>query len=363
VSESKPTILSRITTCLIVAVVTLLIWLLAESESLRTDRRQAKLTFLADAESSRLIRVEPNQEFNGTVMVEFEGSTAAVDSVIDALRKELRLEPGSEGVPGAPGSYTIQLQTALSALPAFRNPHVTVSRVEPPTLNVVVDNLITREASVRVELPESQTLDGAPEVTPTTVKVRFPESLAKSVPPDFQVTARLDAARIQNLPEGRRTTLQAIPLETPEALRSSDSVRMTPPQVNIALTLRSRTASYTVPTVPVHLRIAATELSIWDIQLAPESRLLTDVNVSGPADTIDLIRTDKLKLIAYVPLGFDELEKAAASGEPIDKEPVFCDLPTTLKFDYKQKSVRLTVKRRESPSPAPNGPVRGAPQG
>ncbi len=358
-SDAKPTILSRAATFLIVSVVTLLIWLLAESESLRTERIQAKLIFRADAESNRLIRVEPGQEFNGTVTIEFEGSTAAVDSLSGVLRKEIRLEPGFEGVPGAPGTYPVQLQTALSALPSFRSSHVTISRVEPPTVNVVVDNLITRDASVRVELPETQTLDGAPEVTPTTIKVSFPESLARSLPTDLQVTARLDATRIQNLPEGRRTTLQAVPLDTPDPLRASDAVRLSPPQVNIALTLRSRTASITVPTVPVHIRLAATELAIWDIQLNPESRLLTDVTVSGPADTIDLIRTDKLKLIAFVPLAFDELEKAAASGEPIDKEPIFSDLPTSLKLDSKQKAIRLTVKRRETVGPPPNTPSRG----
>ncbi len=316
-----------------------------------------RLAFHADPESGLLIRVEPSQDFNGTVSVRLEGSTAKVDALAAALRKEIRLEPGSAGIPAEPSPHaTVQLQAALSESPVVRNSGVIIAETDPSTVVVAVDGLVTRECTVRVELPPGQAVDGAPEATPATVKLRCPASVA--LPPELQLTARVDAAALAGLPEGRRTTLANIPIELPESLRGADpsSVHFSPPQVSIALNLRSRTSAIVLPTIPVHVRLAPTELAIWDIQIAPESRLLTDVAVSGPADLIDQLRTEKLRPVAYVALSFEDLERAAAAGAPIDKEIAFSDLPLPLKFEPKQKTVRLTVKRRD-PGPAvpPNG--------
>jgi hypothetical protein len=118
--------------------------------------------------------------------------------------------------------------------------------------------------------------------------------------------------------------------------------------------------------VPVHVRLAPTETGIWDIQMPAESRILSDVVVVGPGDVIEQIKADRLRPIAYVPLSFEELERAAASGEPITKEPIFSELPSPLRFEVRpsQRTIRLTVKRRETaatpgvttpPGAAPNG--------
>jgi hypothetical protein len=314
-----------------------------------------RLTFRADPESGRMIRVDPGQDFTGTVSVRLEGSTSKVEAVASALRKEQHLEPGSPGIPAeATPHATVQLQAALAALPAVRDSGVTIAEVDPPSVTLSIDNLASRECAVRVELPPGQALDGAPEFNPPNIRVRYPTAI--SLPADLTLVARVDAAALAGLPEGRRTTLANIPVEMPEALRGVDAgsgVRLTPPQVSIALTLRSRTSSITLATIPVHIRLAPTELSIWDIQLAPESRLLTDVAISGPADLIDLLRTDKLKPVAYVALSFEDLEKAAAAGTAIEKEVSFSDLPTPLKFEPKQKTVRISVKRREAVSSPP----------
>src|SRR5262249_12719109 len=155
--------------------------------------------------------------------------TSQVDTLAQALRKEVRLEPGSDGVPGEPGQHaTVQLQRALAALPIVRNSGVAVVEGDPPTILVSVDDIVTLDCPVRVEVPAAQLLDGPPEINPTSVKLRAPASI--KLPPDLQLVARLGDQDLSNLPEGRRVTLPAVPVELPEALRGLDSslARVTP---------------------------------------------------------------------------------------------------------------------------------------
>jgi hypothetical protein len=337
----------------LIALITVLIWLLAESESLRSDKVSVRLTFRADPESGRMIRVDPGQDFNGSVSVRLEGSTAKVEAVAAALRREQVLEPGSPGIPSEPAQHTaVQLQTVLAGLPAFRDAGVVVTEVDPPTVSVSVDRLATRDCPVRVELPPGQAVDGAPEITPPTVQLRYSTSLAP--PPDLTLVAHVDAAALAGLPEGQRTSIPGVTVEIPESLRKPEgAARVVPAQVSVSLTLRSRTGLVTLAAVPVYIRLAPAELGAWDIQMAPESRALTDVAVSGPADLIDQLRSERLKPVAYVALSFDDLERAVAGGGTLEKDAAFCDLPTTLRFEPKQKTVRLSVKRRETGPPTP----------
>jgi hypothetical protein len=176
----------------------------------------------------------------------------------------------------------------------------------------------------------------------------MPETAAKTLPDDLILAARIDPAAISNLQEGRRTSL-TLPVSVPEALRGVEGVKVSPAFVTAAVTLRSRTAFTVVPSVPVHLRLAPTEVGLWDIQVPEASRQLNDVTVTGPSDLIEQIKSGALKPIAFVPLSFEELEKAAASGEPIDRDVQFTSLPSPLRFEAHQKTVRLIVKRREVP--------------
>ena len=94
-------------------------------------------------------------------------------------------------------------------------------------------------------------------------------------------------------------------------------------------------------------------VSTRDIATAvSEDRFLTGVSVTGPRELIEQIRTEKLKVIAWVPLTWEELERAAGSGGVIEKPAVFSDLPEpVLKFDAERLTVRLSISRRSSTVP------------
>jgi hypothetical protein len=353
--SGPPTMVAQARSFLVIALVTVLIWLLAEAESLRAVNVQSEVSFRPEADSGRTIRADA--DFPGTVTIRLEGSTARVDDLAAQLRKPLRLNPGMEGIPIEPGTWPVDLRTVIRNLGMVRESGASVADVDPPFVNVVIDNLVRREVRIRVEPPPDVSLESPPEATPQAIELRLPERLSVQLPADFQITATLDPDQVRQLESGRRTVLSNVPLDLPEVLRNVEGVRLSPSTVRIAVTLRSRNVSWLIPSVPVHFRVAPTETENWRITMPEESRVLTQVRVSGPSELIEPISAGRVKPIAFVSLSFEELERAAASGEPLVKEPVFTELPSNLKFelDESQRRVRITVQPREQPTSSPIG--------
>jgi hypothetical protein len=352
------TLFGQARTLLLVGFITALVWLMAEAESLRTEKLRPEVRFRVKPDSARIVRVDPGQDFSGTVTVTVEGPTAAVDTLASRARAALDLEPGMPGVPSEPGRHSVNLAEALRSYPLFRDSGVTIISVDPPSATVWEDDLVLRPATVRVEAPEGALLEGPPDPRPASVIVRLPESIARAATAqgaELFATARLTPESLANLPEGRRVALN-VPVTLPPALQA-EAVKVTPAQVNVELTLRSRAASAIVPNVPVFIRVAPTEIGVWDVDLAPGQRVLTDVVVTGPAEMVDQVRPDsdapaKIKLVAYVSLSFEDLDRAASSGKPIEKEVSFCDIPSVLHFEARPRTVQISVRRPEGP-PAP----------
>jgi hypothetical protein len=346
VSESRPGMWSHVRSAVLMGVVTFVIWLLAESESLRTEKVRVEIQFRADPASNRLVRTIDNQEFNGIVTVRLQGSNARVDALAAELRKSIRLEPGMEAVSEKPGEHAVNLEAAIRALPVIRDSGVSVSEVEPSTATIFVDTLVTREVPVKVVTPEGQAVDGSPEASPATVQVTCPASA--ELPTETAALARLDATLLGQLPDGRRGTLTNIPLELPEPFWSMEGVRLIPAQVSITVRLRSRVDVYTIPSVPVQLRMPFDAAGRYDLDT--DTTELREIAVVGPLDLIDQLKSGRLQPVATVPLSSQELEQAAASRQVLTKEPIFSDIPTPLSFDTKQKVIRVLVRKRETPS-------------
>src|SRR5204863_1756520 len=126
---------------------------------------------------------------------------------------------------------------------------------------------------------------------------------------DIAGIARVDPAALARLTPTRKATLNGVRLVPPPELASIARLRIEPAAVDVALTLRTKTASIKVPSVPVHIRIAPGELSKWDIEIPEQDRFLTDVTVSGPSELVKQIQDKTVPLVATVSLSFEELER------------------------------------------------------
>lgn len=351
--------LTHLKTALLVTLVTILVWVFAEAESLTARNVPAQVTVESEPDSDRVVEVLDGQGWQKRADVVFEGSTAAVAEAEAALRKPVRLRPGMEGVPASPGEQTIDLFAALRAWPEVRTKGVTIVRVDPPNLRIRVDEIVSREVKVAAEVPGSE-LEGAPEVNPTTATLYLPTTEVPLLKPTSAVRARVLPELVTRLVPGKRETIPNVVLEAPPELQNSRHVKIQPRSAEVTLTLRSRVAIHTLPSVPVTVVLAAREYARWEITVPEEDQFITDVKISGPVDLIDQVKRGGITVTAQVILSFDELERGIAS-----KDVIFSSIPPAAELQYNADStkVRLRIKRREAAGEPSNGAKTAKPAG
>lgn len=331
----------------IVIPVTLLIWVFAEAESLRTLNVATSFAVRAPADQRQVVEAVddagqplPDGGAARRRTVSIEGPSAAIQRAETILREGIVLTPGMGDFASSRGSRELDLAALLRSYPPLQGLGVTIKSVDPPRVRVVVDDVVERKVSVVVELPDGQT-DGPPVVTPPEVIMRIPSEAAAKLPDGAQAIARIDRTTWDRLVPGRRENTQ-VSVQLPKALDGVRNVSITPARVTVDLTVRSRTDSVTIPTVPVHLRAPAAELERWDVKIRGRA-LLNDVKITGPADIIQRIRDGAITVVAYVPLRYEDLERRITT-----KEAAYTDLPTSVRFEPEAPLIELEITRREN---------------
>ncbi|MEM7755218.1 MAG: hypothetical protein AAF297_06240 [Planctomycetota bacterium] len=337
-------------TAVVVVVVTLLVWAFAESESLRSQTLPVGLRLAAA--DDRLISAPEGEAdgpgWSGPVSLTIDGSASAIDAFRDAVGRGLEFRLGEE-VPTIEGEGTIDLAVAFARHEAVRTSGVTIADVDPPTLGVRVDRLVEVELPIRVTVSEAQ-LAGPPTPSRATAAIRLPERLRDALGPEATLTADLSADVLETLAPGRVELVRGVRLAAPGGIELEPGVTITPPATDVTISLRSRTASVTLATTPVHVRLPAAELGRWDVRVVGDT-VLRDVTVSGPSEAIERVRSGGLPVVAVVSLTFEDLERGIDS-----KAASFTQLPTPLEFAVEDDQVRLNIRRLE-PAPGPPDPL------
>ena len=328
---------------LIVIVITCLVWLFAEAESLRTMQGPAEIVFVTETGSDRMVMLpDATDKLSGRVMaqVEIEGSAASIDAAERVLRRPLRVTPGMDGVPREPGERLVRLQEVIRSHPDLRELGITVRKIDPAEARIIIDEVETRELKV-VSPVERDDVEGAVEVRPATVKVRLPASQARLLTDSSVLIARPDAEVVRSLARGRRQTVPGVTLTLPPEITLPAAVSLEPRTVDVSLTMRAQVRTITLRTVPVHVRLAPAELGMWDIEIPEQDRFITDVSCTGPFEGIAALEDRSVTLVATLAISFEELERGITS-----KDVVFLDLPQGVKAEAVSRNVRLTIKRR-----------------
>jgi hypothetical protein len=341
----------------LVTIVAILIWAFAEAESLRATDVVMDVTFEAETAGRRVVDLaDPDPTaaegrpagspalVRATLQV--EGSAASVDAAVRRARRgPVRIAPGMPGLSAAPGTHQVRLREALLAHPDVRALGVDIKKSDPEIVRVTVDEITTRDLRVVARTPEG--VEGLPEVKPSLVKVSLPSRVASLLPSDAVAFVRVDDRTFAALAPGRKETVGGLRVQLPAEVAGAAHVRIDPPTAEVSLTVGTRQASVRLPSVPVHLRIAPAELAKFDVEIPESDRALLDVTVTGPVELIRQIEDKTLPVVGFVPLSFEELERLISS-----KDAVFNGLPTPLKFEVANRTVRLKITRRPAPSAA-----------
>ncbi len=270
---------------ILVTLVALLIWVYAESESLRTEDMSASISFASAPGTGRAVWLldSPSRPVM-EVKLRLEGATAAIDALRRQLHANIMLTPGTE-LPKDPALHTVDLRAALRANSTFAKSGVTIAEVSPGTVAIRVDELISRQIPIRVELPLGTETVGPPEVQPSQATITYPSSLRDALN-DLPIVAPLDKSALTPLTPGRLERIPGVPLLAPSTVRDQPYVTVEPKVATVTVTLRDQTATIELPTVPVQIRISPVAIADWDVDISPDSRFLRSVRVMGPSDLI-----------------------------------------------------------------------------
>ncbi|MBA4039857.1 MAG: hypothetical protein C0468_05985 [Planctomyces sp.] len=349
----------RLQTVVITTVLTLLVWAWAEAESLLTSPATARLTFASPPDSDLLITVD-QPGWEGTVRTVLSGPTAGIAPVQQRLLGVVQLQPGMVGVPAAPGRHPVNLRRALEALPEIARAGVTIDSTEPETVTVVVDRLETRTLDIQLQTP-SLALRGVPVISPAQAAVTLPSATWARLGPRALVWAQLSGADIAQLTDDAPQTLSAalsLPGLPVLPRLGQVSARISPESAQVTLSLRSRSVTVRLESVPVWVSVPHTEAGRWRITVLDP--FVRSVEASGPAEQVESLSQRVEGPRALLELTSDELERRVESKAVTFQSPV-----TGLTFRADQTVVRLRIEPADNPRPdpaqlrAPAGPLDG----
>jgi hypothetical protein len=329
---------AKIRTVMLVSLVTILIWLWAEGESLSTTSLNPEVVFVQEGTD---LLLETDQDWRGTVRVRVQGSTRALTQAENGLGTQIRLKLGQGGVPSQPGErQVVNLEEAIRALPELRQAGLSVQEVTPAITVVKIVRLVTREVPVRAAMPTGAELLGDPVVTPVRVQVRLPEALANKLAADATAVApvsdaEFDAAR----DDASRTVTTA--LQLPGVTAGVGEVQFVPEKVSVTFRRKRSVDSITLASTPVWFALPPTESGKWEVEVIDQ--FLREVTFTGPAESIAKIRSRDMVPIAEVRLSSDDLEKGVET-----KEAVFVGLPSGVETGVAVKTVRVKITRRKA---------------
>ncbi len=308
--NDQRTIFARIRTLIIVTLLSMMIWLLAESRMVRSQSVEAQIA-ITNVETpggvELVVRQVPGLSRVRVVEIQLEGSTSGIDELMRQLQNRLELRLGRE-IPARPGLFEIDLRTELRRSPDLDMHGVTISSVTPERVFIEVDEVETREFPVRVELPEGVETDGAPRVEPTLVRVRAPSSIMSEVQVASGVVS-ISRDQIEQLNPGRYETIPGGIVEIDGIDAETWATTIEPAQVDVYVTLKSVTQRLELDPLPVQIMIAPGEIGRWQVDIDDSDRDLIGVVVEGPVAGIEALRTKAVRPRAFVTLSFEDLER------------------------------------------------------
>jgi hypothetical protein len=332
-------------TVLLVSVVTLLVWLLAESRTVRTQVAEISPRIEAGTASEMMVRPAVGFPLPESVQVSLSGSTAGLDQVLRSLQGRLLLRLGLE-IPATVGVHEIDLREVLRTSEILTDAGVGIIEVNPDRVHVEVDELAVASLPVRAIEPEGVLFEngGTPRTDPPALRVRGPASVLARLE-GREGLVRLETETVETLRPGVSERIGRLRVELPEDQDRWGTV-FDPEYVDVTLTLRSRTQSYTLAPMPVQVQLAPGEIGRWRVGLEPGQQDLVGIEVTGPSNQIDRLRSGEVVPTAVVALTFDELERGVES-----KRAQISGLPPGVSIvPGAELGVRLSIRRAEVPA-------------
>ncbi len=338
-------------TLLIVTTVAIAIWVVAEAESVRTETFNPILAIDQTGVGGHMARPDSRLP-PARIEVVAEGSAAALDALGRALGQGVVLAP-TRGLRDEPGTYSQDLRSALISLDAVAATGVTIASVEPSSIMVEVAEQESIEVAVELQR-EGLNLEGDPVINPPRVTITGPKALIDLLNPETsRARVELTQADLDRLIPGQSETVNRVEVRLPVEIPAGQfwgTSPVSPPVVDVTLTLRAQVRTIVIPRVSVLLMVAPVDYNDWDVLVSANSRDLRNVTLTGPSDAIGQYERGERRIDAFVRLNFEDLEAGVSAGT-ITRSAQFGPLAAGVAATCEDLSVELEVRTRAAAQP------------
>ena len=346
----KTTLFDKIKTFFAVTIITFLVWLWAEGRNVDDYTVEAvRIKFVVTGQEDVLI--SPVEE---VVEIKYRASTDQRVRFDNYLKKQNGMIefviPVDDGAFAGEEmvSIPISLKTRLQDLRQIGELGISVDGVTPESTELVVEKLVTQAVPLKIEYVDlGVKMSQPPTVMPAEVEVHLPAKDARQLE-GVTLPVRLTASDIVDAIPNEPASAE-VGVELPPALRNRPHVTYSPARVQVNFTISKQTETYTVPTVPIEISAAPTILDRYEFTLPEGQQVIRDLVLEGPADTIEKIKSQSIKVYATVRPPLTEL-KAGQNFMPVD-----IIKPSDVQLVSPPSDIYVTVTLRTQPTPVPGG--------
>ena len=318
-------LLESLETILVVTVITALIWLYAEGETIATQSKKLQVRFVPP--TAGLAVSIPGQPANETGIAEvtvtanIQASRGDWPRINDWVRENtIDLEVRTPSADTEEQAITLRDALNLSSLTSI---NAFVKEVDPPDVTVRIQRLVQESMAIRLERGDLELSDEEPTVTPSRVAVTMPANVAELVHErGLKLVARLDELDPATLVEDTQE-VASVRLDLPTELQGLPFIRPGRDQVDVTFVVRKVTEEIQLPRVQVRLLVSDAITGRYDIQIDPENQRILSVTLSGPAKAIRRIEEDPSLVSASILIKLADL----TNSEDNHAAPLNIDVP------------------------------------
>src|SRR5687768_10306376 len=319
---------------------TLLIWIYAEREQVTKEQNETIPFEIVSTDPNRLVTLRPPQDSN--VVVELEGPRARVQDVLHRLRggefpQGLRIEIDKALLPNR--EHQLRTISLIANHDLFRHNGITVTRTQPDTITITVDEIVDRDARVQ-PVPGTANLGEGTKFDPAMVKLRGPRNVLS---PDGDSSPLVAYAHVPSnlLAQPGQREADALDLTLPPPLAKDTRIAITPSKVDAVLQVRASDAKWEMRAMTVSLDVPK---GVTDKFTVDYETSLPNVTLIGPKDIIDQLST------GAGPTPYAQLKVTSEDADRPEQQRTlrFVDLPEGVRVDEKdrQRTIRFRLIRK-----------------
>lgn len=291
-------------TLILVTIVAMLIWLVAEDYTSEDVALQTRLDFTATNAKHYVVQPAYTE-----VTLQLGGPKRAINKMQALLQSETL----SINSPAQNGTHTFEdLAMLIQALPEVRETGASIDSVDPSNFQVHITELATVDAVVRARMPEGALVQDS-VVSPEKATITLPKDEAARLPESPTLEAVVDAKEIQHLEPGVLHTINGS-LRLPEEFSNLANVQIEPATARVSFRLVARNRSITLDKVYLQILVNPDVMTSFKVTL-PDS-LLRSVQVEASTALAEQLENGDgpgPRVVAIVPLSNLELEQGIKS--------------------------------------------------